>query len=278
MRSVTRRDVRIGGRTHSFLEAGRGDPLVLVHGFPLSADMWQAQLAKAPGGWRIIAPHLRGFRGPAGPQGIDAPHDDSNRVSMDDLAGDVVDLLDALKIDHAVVGGLSLGGYVVFALLRRDPSRLRALILADTRPQPDTEETRENRRRMQERAQRDGIAAIADEMIPKLLSERTLADAPDVVARVRTLIEANPPPAIVGALAAMMSRPDSTALLAGIRLPTLIMVGSEDRVTPVSVSEEMQRRIPGSRLVVIEGAGHLPNLERPDDFNRALHAYLAAHV
>jgi pimeloyl-ACP methyl ester carboxylesterase len=245
--------------------------LVLLHAFPLSGAMWEPQLAVAELGWRVIAPHLRGFGvGTAEPP----------VTSVDDYAGDVIDLLDALHVEDAVIGGLSMGGYVAFALLRRAPAYVRALILADTRSQADTAEGVEGRRKMLQRLAESpsGPAAVIDEMLPKLLGEATRATRPDVVERVRSIALANPAGAIAGAIRAMMSRPDSTPLLRTLRCPTLIIAGDEDALTPPALSEEMHRAISGSTLVVVPRAGHLSNLEQPEAFNSALARFLTHQV
>jgi 3-oxoadipate enol-lactonase len=228
--------------------------LVLLHAFPLNARMWEGQLGLAETGWHLIAPQLRGFDGDGG---------DPPAASMDDYAGDVIDLLDALHLKQAVIGGLSMGGYVAFA---------------DTRSQADTPEGRAGREKLLQVVEEKGAAGVAGEMIPKLLGETTRATRPAVVEQVRSLVLANPAAAIGGAIHALMTRPDSTPLLAGIHVPTLIVVGAEDTVTPPSAAEEMHRAIGGSKLVRIPAAGHLSNLEQPVPFNAALAAFLSHRV
>jgi pimeloyl-ACP methyl ester carboxylesterase len=246
-------------------ERARG-VLVLLHAFPLNARMWEGQLALAEAGWRVIAPHFRGFDGAAG---------DPPATSMDDYAGDAIDLLDALHIKLAVVGGLSMGGYAAFAMLRHAASYIQGLVLADTRPQADTPEGVEGRQRMLRLVMDKGPAAVAEEMLPKLLSETTRRTRPDVVERVRSLATASSAEAIAGAIRALMTRADSTPLLSTIHVPTLIVVGEADTLTPPALSEEMHRAIAGSELVVVPGAGHLSNLEQPEAFNGAVARFLA---
>ena len=247
----------------------RRGALVLLHAFPLHARMFQAQLALADRGWRVIAPHLRGFHGAAG---------DPPASSVDDYAGDAIDLLDALHIDEAVIGGVSMGGYVAFAMFRHAPRYFQAMILADTKSQADTPEAVEGRKKMLRLVEEKGAAAVAEEMIPKLLGETTRRTRPDVVEEVRTLVLANSTGAIAGAIRALMTRPDSTPLLATIHCPALIVVGDEDTVTPRAAAEEMHRGIAGSQLVVIPGAGHLSNLEEPSGFNASLAQFLDHRV
>ena len=243
--------------------------LLLLHAFPLNARMWEGQLTLADTGWRVIAPQLRGFDGGAG---------DSPAVSVDDYAGDIIDLLDALHVKQAVVGGLSMGGYVAFALLRLAARYVQGLVLADTRSQADTPEGVAGRARMLQLVQDKGPSSVADEMIPKLLGETSRSTRPAVVEQVRSLALASSADAIAGAIRALMTRPDSTPLLASIHVPTLIVVGDEDTVTPPAASEEMHRGIGGSELVRIPQAGHLSNLEQPELFNAALAAFLSHRV
>jgi pimeloyl-ACP methyl ester carboxylesterase len=177
-----------------------------------------------------------------------------------------------------VVGGLSMGGYVAFALLRFAARYVQGLVLADTRSQADTPEGVAGRTRLLQVVQDNGPSAVADEMIPKLLGETTKRTRPAVAEQVRSLALASSADAIAGAIRALMTRPDSTPLLSSIHVPTLIVVGDEDTLTPPSASEEMQRAIAGSELVRIPQAGHLSNLERPDLFNAALAAFLTHRV
>ena len=231
--------------------------------------MWEGQLALADSGWHVIVPQLRGF---------DADPGDPPAMSMDDYAGDVIDLLDALHVKQVVVGGLSMGGYVAFALLRLAGRYVQALVLADTRAEADTPEGIVGRTRLLQIAQDHGPSAVADEMIPKLLGETSRSTRPEVVAQVRALATSNSAAAIAGAIRALMTRPDSTPLLASIHVPTLIVVGEEDAVTPPAASEAMHRAISGSQLVRIPLAGHLSNLEQPEFFNTAVAAFLNHRV
>lgn len=253
--------------------------LVFLHAFPLNARMWEPQFALAERGWRLIAPQFRGFDGAAGgqvslvPQGETCPP-----TTMDDYAGDVIDLLDALRVQEAVVCGLSMGGYVAFAMLRHAPRYLQGLILADTRPQADAAEGVKGRERMLQVLEAKGPPAVADEMLPKLLGETTRRERSDLVEHVKGLVLANGAGAIAGALHALKSRPDSTPLLASIHVPTLIVAGEEDTVTPPAVAEEMRRAIAGSDLSIISEAGHLSNLEQAQAFNATVARFLDHRV
>jgi len=231
--------------------------------------MWERQLSLAEAGWRVIVPQLRGFDG----GGAEPPVS-----SMDDYAGDVIDLLDSLHIDDAVIGGLSMGGYLAFAVLRHAARYVHALVLVDTKSQADSPEAIEGRKRLLKLVSDKGPPAVADDLIPKLLGETTRRDRPEVVERARQLMLSNSTEAISGAIRALMSRPDSTPLLPTIHVPTLIVVGAEDTVTPPANAEEMHRAIAGSELVQIPAAGHLSNLEQPELFDASLARFLSHRV
>jgi len=247
----------------------RRGTLVLIHAFPVNARMYEPQLALADGGWHVVAPQLRGFdRGDTEPPAS----------SMDDYAGDVIDLLDALHVNEAVIGGVSMGGYIAFAMFRHAPRYFQGMILADTRPQADTPEGVESRKRMLALVREKGSAAVADEMLPKLLAEETRRKQPDVAARVRDLVLANSTSAIEGAITALMTRPDSTPILSSIHCPALVVVGEADTITPPDLSRSMSEAIAGSQLEVIPHAGHLANIEQPAAFNLTLARFLAHRV
>jgi pimeloyl-ACP methyl ester carboxylesterase len=264
---MTEQRVVVNGRGTRYLEAGAGRPVVLIHAFPLSGDMWRPQLERVPDGWRFLAPDLRGFG--ATPPGPGAP------PTMDDYADDIRGFMDALGIEHAVVAGLSMGGYIAFALFRRIPARIDGLILADTRSQADTPEGIKNRRALSARVLAGGASVAASDLLPKLLGSTTERERPQVTAEARRLIEANETAGIDGAIHALISRPDSTPDLARIACPVLVIVGQEDSITPPSDAEALSRAIVSSELVVVPRAGHLSNLEAPDDFSTAVARFLA---
>jgi pimeloyl-ACP methyl ester carboxylesterase len=246
------------------LEAGAGWPVFLIHAFPLTADMWRPQLDRVPQGWRYLAADVRGFGGsPAG----------SLSPTLDDYAADVESVMDALEVETAVIGGLSMGGYISFGLHRRSPDRFTSLVLADTKAEADTAEGRESRRAMSALVTSEGVGAIADRMLPKLLSEH--AD-PNLVRTTRHIIEQNSAEGIDAAIHAMMDRPDSTADLPRMAVPILVIVGEEDVLTPPADSQRIQDATERSQLVVLPGVGHLSNLEAPDAFSTALENFLAS--
>jgi pimeloyl-ACP methyl ester carboxylesterase len=238
---------------------------VLLHAFPLNARMWEPQLSMAELGWRVIAPHVRA---------MDGASDERPIASLDDVVGDVVDLLDGLKIEEAVFCGLSMGGYAALALFRLAPRYVGGLVLADTRAEADSAEAREGRLRTIRALAERGTAPVVADLLPKLLSEETRRLRPQVAVRVRELALSSSADALAGAVGALMTRQDSTALLSHIRCPTLVIVGEHDAITPPSAAEGLRRAIAGAELVTIPSAGHLSSLERPEAFNTALAAFL----
>lgn len=240
--------------------------LVLLHAFPLCADQWLPQLQKAPPQWRVIAPDLRGFRSP----GATVEEARLDGMTVDRYAADVLALMDHLEIRRAVVGGLSMGGYVAFGMVRQAPARVAGLVLANTRASADTAEARANRDRQIDLVRREGPDAVARALLPKLLGETTWRDQPDLAEAVGRMIRANTSEAIAAALGALRDRPDSTPLLGSIGCPTLVIAGDEDAIIPRAEAEAMHAAIPGSRLVVLPRVGHLGNLEDPPAFSQVL--------
>jgi pimeloyl-ACP methyl ester carboxylesterase len=256
----------------SVRESGSGTPLLLLHAFPLNALMWQAQLDELPGpdggDARVLAVDLRGFGGTAlGP----------DRPSLDLLADDLALLLDRAGLDRAVVGGLSLGGYTALAFARRHPGRLAGLLLADTKATADSPRQRENRERIARTVlARDSVRLLIDEQLPSpLLGASTAAHRPELAERVRGLMEQAAPQSVAWMQRAMAARGDSLALLAGLDVPALVLVGDEDLITPVAEAEAMAAALPDARLTVLPGVGHLSAMEAPDAFNAAVRGLLA---
>ena len=252
------------GHAVAYEERGSGIPVLFLHGFPHDRSLWAPQLDGLGGMARGIAPDLRGFgrSGQAGPFG------------MDRYADDACCLLDYLGIDRAVVCGLSMGGYVALALLRRHPARVRALVLADTRATPDDDAGRVRRDELIAVAREHGAAAVAARQIDGMVGRQTRERAPELLARIRAMLERAPVDGIVGALTAMRDRPDATAMLSSIAVPTLLIGGTDDVITPPRTMRELQAQIRDSTLELLEGAGHLSNLERPAAFNQVLSEFL----
>ncbi len=248
-------------------DVGRGPTVVLLHGYPFNRSMWREQTEALSANYRVITPDLRG-------------HGETNvtpeLATMDEMARDVAALLDKLDIRRVTLGGLSMGGYVTLAFYRRFPLRTRALILADTRPQADTPEAQHKREEQAEKILKEGMQSIADDFLKKVLTTETLKEKPETVERVREMILKTNPQGAASVLRGMAVRHDQTDFLEEIFAPALILVGSEDQLTPPSDAELMKRQIRGSRLEIIEGASHLSNLERPAEFNLALKSFLDA--
>lgn len=257
---------RLGRIELAWEDTGRGLPVVLLHAFPLNRKMWAPQAQALAARYRVLTPDFRGH----GDSGL--AEEDS---TMERLGEDVRGLLDELKLEHIVLGGLSMGGYAALAFLRRYADRVAGLILADTRAGADTDDGRKARYESAALAEKEGSGALAERLLPKLLGASTLAHNPRLVAAVREMILSTPPAGIARALRGMAARPDSTPLLGSIRVPTLILVGEEDTLTPPAESEAMAKAIAGSKLVKIPRAGHLANLEQPAAFTRALEDFLA---
>ena len=254
----------IDGITVGYTDQGNGTPLVFIHAFPLSKTMWQPQVDALKDTYRVITIDLGG-------------HGESDIVlwndSLDGYAKNIIRLLDHLEIAQAVFVGLSMGGYTLFSIYRHYADRVKALVLADTRAQADTEEGKAGRQSMAEVAFKDSASAIADIMLPKLLAPATIEHRPEMVEQVRQMILQTSTAGIVVDLVAMAARPDSTDLLSTITCPTLVIVGEDDQATPVAESQYIAQRIPGSTFVTIPQAGHLSNFEQPAAFNQALNSF-----
>ncbi|CAN5195639.1 alpha/beta fold hydrolase [soil metagenome] len=253
----------ISGHRIHYLDQGAGEPaLVLLHAFPLRAAMWSPQLDALSAATRVVAPDLLGFGA------TDAP-DDPSAYSVDIWADQVAGLLDHLGHRRIILGGLSMGGYAAFAFARRHRSRLAGLVLADTRPGPDTPEAAERRQDQIGQLRERGSAELVEILLGGLLGEHTRRHRPDVVAATRSLMDSSPA-GFIGALEAMIRRPDSTPELADINVPTLVLVGADDTLSPPEVARSMHAAIPGAALAVLPDAGHLSNLEVPAAFSDAL--------
>ena len=272
---MRRESVTIGPKTISYLTAAPSTPavrqhpvrnVVFLHAFPLQAAMWEATLGTVPEGWRAIAPDYRGFGA--------TPFTPSDNDGLSEFAGDVIDLLDRLEITSAAMIGCSLGGYVLFEILKSAPRYVSALGLVSTRPGADSDEGRSNREKMIDLVVREGVQAVATQMVPKLLGPTTQNDRPDMVKHVRSLIVENSREGVKTAVKAMMERADSTPLLSRIDVPTLVVHGVEDTLIPPSEAERMHNAIEHSQLELIPVAGHLPNLERSELFEWRLWQFL----
>lgn len=252
------------GQTIGYDEAGSGAPLILLHAFPLDRAMWQPQLAALSDVARVIAPDLPGF-GESSPAAF----------SIEGVAAVVAEFLAALDIPKATVCGLSMGGYIALALARKHADKLTALVLADTRSGVDDTNTRASRDKSIATANEKGSAALFEGMLPKVLCETTRNTRPEVVARVKEIAAKQPKESVTAALAALRDRPDANPGLKDIAVPTLVIVGEQDVVTPGLAAANLAGQIRGSKLVHLPDAGHLSNLENPDAFNAAVREFLA---
>ena len=248
----------VGSKIH-YQDTGSGkDVVVLLHAFPLHSGMWSRQVAALSPRFRVIAADYPGL-------GKSPPRPEPS--TMDALAEQVLGLLGSIRVDRAVVVGLSMGGYLAFEIYRQRPGLFRGLVLCDTRPGADTPEGAAGRETFAKNALEKGLHWVADEMTPKLLRPQPDAAA---VREVRHLIGEGTPAGVAAAQRGMARRPDSTPTLATIACPTLVVVGAEDTLTPPAEAEKMVAGIKGSKLARIPGAGHLPNVENPGAFDLAL--------
>lgn len=247
--------------------SGAGTPLVLLHAFPLDGRMWAPQVEALAGTYQVIVPDLRGF-GAARDQAVE-------EAGMDLLADDLLRLLDDRGLDRVVLGGLSLGGYVALAFLRRHADRVSGLVLLDTKASADGDQARADRLKMAERVLAEGNDFVPEVMLPKLLGQTSREHRPEVVEKVTALIREQTPEAIAGAQRGMAARAATTDVLATIKVPTLVVTGEEDAVTGPEIGRDLAAGIPGARFLLVEEAGHLVNLEQPEIVNEALLDFLA---
>ncbi|MFE5589025.1 alpha/beta fold hydrolase [Streptomyces sp. NPDC056549] len=251
----------------SFEDRGSGPALLLVHGHPFDHTMWQPQIDRFSLTHRVIAPDLRGY----GTTPLGAT---PGITGLGDFAEDLVGLLDHLEIEECVLAGLSMGGQIAMELVRRHPERVRGLVLADTFPAAETEEGKAARNAMADRLLDEGMRGYADEVLDRMVAPYNAHAAPHV----HRMMCATDPVAAAAALRGRAERPDYRATLAALAVPALVVVGRDDTYTPVADAEEMHALLPHSTLTVIERAAHLPNLERPEEFDAALDAFLRSLV
>ncbi|MFS8104000.1 alpha/beta hydrolase [Lentzea alba] len=254
----------VNGITIGYDDEGTGnDVLVLVHGHPFDRTMWRPQVEHfSKAGWRVIAPDLRGYGESTVVPGI---------TPLPVFAADIVALLDHLGVGGFVLGGLSMGGQIVMECVRSFSRGIRGLVLADTFAQAETEEGRRSRHEMADRLLREGMSGYATEVLWKMVAPHN-KEAGEHVSR---MMHAAPPAGAAAALRGRADRPDYSALLGTITVPTLVVVGSEDEYTPLADAWYLHECVPGSTLAVVNGAAHMPNLERPEEFNKVVELLLA---
>ncbi|MEQ4208899.1 alpha/beta hydrolase [Actinopolymorpha sp. B17G11] len=258
--------VTLDGITVGYTDEGSGEPLVLVHGHPFDRSMWQPQVAHfSRQGWRVIVPDLRGYGESTVVPGL---------TTLETFARDIAHLLEHLGIGHHVIGGLSMGGQIVMEYYRLFPDRVRALLLADTFAAGETEHGKKVRNDTADRVLREGMEGYATELLPGMVAQRTLEAMPEVAAHVLGMMRRTSPAGAAAALRGRAERRDYVDMLARISVPTLVVVGSADEFTPVSDARLIQERIPDATLAIVDGVGHMPNLERPGEFNAAFEKLL----
>ncbi|WP_220183071.1 alpha/beta fold hydrolase [Sphaerisporangium album] len=258
----------VNGITVGYDDAGEGEPLVLVHGHPFDRSMWAPQLAALAGpGLRVIAPDLRGYGESTVVPGV---------TPLETFARDIAALLDHLGLGEVVIGGLSMGGQIVMEFARLFPGRVRGLLLADTFAQAETSDGRTARHAQAARLLREGMGPYAEEVLAKMIAPYNVEALPEVAAHVLGMMRAAPPEGAAAALLGRAERLDYSDPLTEVTVPTLVVVGRDDAFTPVADAEYLRDRVPGAALVVVEGAAHMPNLERPERFDAAVRALLAA--
>ncbi|MFD3539093.1 alpha/beta fold hydrolase [Streptomyces sp. NPDC058662] len=257
------------GATEFFDDSGPRDgaPVILIHGHPFNRTMWAPQTAAlTAAGYRVIAPDLRGYgQNPAEP----------GTVPLAALADDTAALLGRLGIGRAVFGGVSMGGQIAMEMRLRHPGLVRALVLSDTSPLPETEDGRKRRRELADRLLAEGMRPYAEEVIGKMLAPYNVTGMPEAAARISAMMCATDPQGAAAALRGRAERPDYRPVLAATTEPCLVVVGADDVYTPVAEAEALHALMPHSVLAVIERAGHLPGVEQPEAFNAALLEFLA---
>lgn len=251
-------------------DRGAGRPVLLIHGFPLDHTMWSAQIDALAERCLVLAPDLRGF----GESSL-GNADPERGVSMEQYADDLAELLDALSIHEPVVlVGFSMGGYIAWQFVRKYAGRLRALVQCDTKAAADTDEARAGRLKIAESVAEWGAARVAQMMGPKLLAPQTFQTQPDVVAAVRRVVERTSPAAIAAAQRGMAARPDLTSFLPKIDVPTMVLVGAHDAISPPDEMRAIAQAIPRAEFVEIPDAGHMTTMENPAAVNQAVLSFL----
>jgi 3-oxoadipate enol-lactonase len=242
-----------------------GPPVVLIHGFPFSQEMWTPQIGALSLRYRVITYDVRGH-------GKSPPGD--GQYTLEFFVDDLIGLLDHLRIDRAVLCGLSMGGYIALRAVERNPERVRALVLCDTRSEADSNEAKVKRAGAINAVKRQGVSAYAEGFVKAVFAPESFTTRPEAIEKIKKIIQANPASGICGTLLALACRTDTTAALPKIGVPTLILVGDQDSLTPPSAAEAMRGKIPRSEMHVIPHAAHMSNLENPGEFNARLLDFL----
>jgi pimeloyl-ACP methyl ester carboxylesterase len=253
----------------AFSDEGSGTPTVLlIHGHPFNRTLWRPQIEFLRTGCRVIVPDLRGY-------GETAMAVGATETRLEQFAADNLELMNALGIEKFVLGGVSMGGQIVLEMYRQAPNRIQALLLADTFAGLDTPERKQMRFAVADRLEREGMETYACEELTKMITPANAERQPNLAAHVMEMMVTTPPSGAAAALRGRAQRRDYLPMLRDISIPTLAVVGREDVYTPVVLAEQLVAGIAGAELVVIDEAGHLPNLERPATFNDAVWSWMA---
>jgi len=250
----------------SYDDVGEGStPIICLHGYPFDKTMWQGQLDFLKSSNRIIACDIRGFG---------KSTDEKSHLSIDLFSEDLIAFMDKLKINKAIVCGLSMGGFIALNALKRFPNRFEALILCDTQCIADSIEVKEKRYKIIDEIEVDGAANFNEGFIKSVFHKDSITNKKELVEQLRSVVFSNSKHIISQGLVALAERSETCSTLNKITVPTLIICGREDEVTPLAQSEFMHATVKGSILHVIEDAGHVSNLEQPDEFNKHLLDFL----
>ena len=254
--------LRLRDITINYDDAGQGDiPVIFIHGFPFNKEMWVNQVANLSDHCRVLAYDIRGF-------GKSEPGIQKYSISL--FADDLIEFMDALQIQKAIVCGLSMGGYILLNAVTRFPDRFDSIVLSDTQCIADSPQAREGRMKSIELINKEGVGGFADGFIQKVFWKETFDRNPDAVQKIRTIINSTAPSSVTSTLTALAERDEVCSKLGNINVPALILCGDEDVVTPVEQSKVLQSKIPGAQLQILQEAGHMSNLEQPEAFNRHL--------
>jgi 3-oxoadipate enol-lactonase len=257
------RDVRARSGSLYIQDAGEGEPIVLVHDFPLNSRMWEPQIEALFGRYRLIAPDLTGFGFSPAP---------ASELSMADYAKAVLDTINKLGIDHMTVVGACVGGYVALHLVEELGARLQALLLVSTDMGFDSAEAAHWRHELAAETELAGVEVVADEFLPKMLGNSTQRDHPEILDLLRPMVRENTASGVAAMLRALAGRP--SGILRRIHCPVVCVVGEEDNLIPPGERYLLSERIPGALTHAISEVGHLVNLERPEAFNDLLMQFM----
>ncbi len=252
----------------AYNDVGEGSvPIIFLHGYPFSKAMWDGQIDFLKPSYRVIACDIRGFGKSA---------DEKSPLSIDLFGDDLIGFMDQSGIDKAIICGLSMGGFIALNVMERFPERFTALILCDTQCVADTAEEREKRYKIIDEIKTEGAADFNEGFVKSVFHKDSLSNKKELVEQLKSVVSANSEHIIMQGLVALAERSETCSALGEIAVPTLIICGKEDAVTPLAQSQFMNENIRGSVLHVIDNAGHVSNLEEPDEFNKYLEGFLAS--